>query len=329
MINLDIKDRKIIAELDLDARMPISKLAKKVGLSRQNTKYRFERLIRKEILFGAKAVFDTGKINYAWYRVLIRFTNVDNEEKEKLIQYIINKNNVIWLGEVGGKWDIAVNFVSKNNYEFDNFFQTLNEEYSSYIEEYMILPYVDLSDYPRRYIFDNNQDKKFHHSFQYNPEIKLDSLDYKIIEKISEDSLVSNLELGKELSVSPNTIKNRINIMKKNKLLLGFRLFVNPRVVGYSSHFLFLETNHNDKFQEQKLLDYLDALPEIIFLVKHLSNWRIALEIETENEIKFQNILVEIRSKFSNIIKNIETMPIFKDREINYFPKSIYEKNLL
>ena len=41
---LDLKDRKILRELDMNARIPMNELAKKVGLSRQVVQYRIQRM---------------------------------------------------------------------------------------------------------------------------------------------------------------------------------------------------------------------------------------------------------------------------------------------
>ena len=44
------------------------------------------------------------------------------------------------------------------------------------------------------------------------------------------------------------------------------------------------------------------------------------MEIETKSEQEFQDVFVEIRGKFSDIISDYESFPIFKDHVINYFP---------
>jgi DNA-binding Lrp family transcriptional regulator len=42
-IKLDLKDRKILAELDFNAREPISKIAKKVKISKEVALYRIRK----------------------------------------------------------------------------------------------------------------------------------------------------------------------------------------------------------------------------------------------------------------------------------------------
>ncbi len=45
------------------------------------------------------------------------------------------------------------------------------------------------------------------------------------------------------------------------------------------------------------------------------------MEIETKTVEDFQNLFVDIRGKFSDIISDFQSSPIFKYHAINYFPE--------
>ena len=45
------------------------------------------------------------------------------------------------------------------------------------------------------------------------------------------------------------------------------------------------------------------------------------MEIETKTTEEFQDIFVDIRGKFSDIITDFESFPLFRDHAINYFPE--------
>ena len=109
--------------------------------------------------------------------------------------------------------------------------------------------------------------------------------------------------------------------MMKNKLILGFRLFINPSVYGYTSHILFFEITRLNLQKERELLTYIRTIPKIIFVVKHIGRWRVGLEIETNNVQEFQDIFIDIRGRFSEIITDFEIFPLFKDHAANYLPE--------
>jgi DNA-binding Lrp family transcriptional regulator len=324
MVKLDVKDKKILSALDMDARMPITQLAKKVRLSRQLVEYRIKRLKKEKVIFGSKAIFDSVTAGFKWYRVAFRLLNITKQEKNDLINHLKSHKYVFWLGEVGGNWDLVVNFTCKDNFQFNKIFEKVITDYGKYIRDYEILIYVNVTDLERSYIFKKQERKEFYHQMKLD-QIKLDKLDKYIIRELSINADVTNVELANKYKVAANTIKNRINEMKNNKLLLGFRLFINPAVFGYQSHMLFLEINRLDLKKERKLVEYLKTIPNITFIVKHIGKWRIGMEIETKNEKEFQEIFVKIRGEFSDIITNFESFPLFKDHVINYYPEGILE----
>jgi len=44
MVNIDLKDRKILYELDLNARQSLNEIGKKVGLNKDSVAYRIKRM---------------------------------------------------------------------------------------------------------------------------------------------------------------------------------------------------------------------------------------------------------------------------------------------
>jgi Lrp/AsnC family leucine-responsive transcriptional regulator len=58
MIKLDLKDRKILYELDLDARQPLTRIGKKVGLSKDVVSYRMKKLQDEGIIKNYYTVID-------------------------------------------------------------------------------------------------------------------------------------------------------------------------------------------------------------------------------------------------------------------------------
>ncbi|MBI2112742.1 Lrp/AsnC family transcriptional regulator [Candidatus Woesearchaeota archaeon] len=324
-IKIDVKDRKILSTLDMDSRMPITVLAKEVGLSRQVVEYRLKRLKKEKVIFGSRAIFDSVVVGYTWYRVIFQLLSITQEEKKKLMDYLRNHPFTFWLGEVGGNWDFVVNFVCKDNFHFNSVFEEVITAYGQYIRNYEVLIYVHVTDLERDYLFPKKSGLRevFVHAMTFNPDVQIDDLDKKIISELSRDADITNVDLANKYDVSANTIKNRINEMYKNKLLLGFRLFINPSVLGYSSHLLFLGVNRLDLEKEKELFSYLKSIPHVAFIVKHIGKWRVAAEVETKDSQEFQDIFVEIRSKFADIITDFEALPLFKDHFIDYFPEGL------
>lgn len=327
MSELDLLDRQILSALDRDGRVSVAEIAKNLDTSRQLVNTRLKKLEVKNFILGTYTIFDSGILGYNWYRVLFRLLNITKKQKEEFIDYLKQHSKVVWLGEVGGRWDIAVNFACESPVAFNVISEELSVKFGSFVKEIEILVYVDIYDYSRSYLDPENHSRtEFFHRMNEDKLVKLDDLDKKIIGNISTNGRIDNTQLGKILGVSRNTIKKRIDNLIKKKLILGFRTFPELHNIGYQSNMLFLEINRLDRERETELYYYLQLLPSVTFVVKHIGKWKVGIEVETKTDKEFQEILLGIRSNFSDIITDYDTFPLLKDHVINYFPKGILEK---
>ncbi len=80
---LDMKDRKLLYELDFHARDPYSRLAKKVGLSKQGVEYKINNMIKKGIIRGFYPVIDAPKLGFKYCRLLLTLQNAAGRDKQK------------------------------------------------------------------------------------------------------------------------------------------------------------------------------------------------------------------------------------------------------
>ena len=128
-ISINKKDRQILFELDLNARIPLTKLAKKARLSPQTTKYRLEQLEKKKIIRKYVTFFDVSKFGYLYYRLFIRYENVTIEDENNIIDYFKKHPSVVWFVGISGRWDLEVLFVARN---FIHFNKILKEMYRKF-----------------------------------------------------------------------------------------------------------------------------------------------------------------------------------------------------
>jgi DNA-binding Lrp family transcriptional regulator len=279
---------------------------------------------KDDLILGHFTIFDSGRIGARWYRVLIRLLNISKEERLEFVEFLKNHQNTVWLGEVGGRWDVAANFAFFSPEDFNVFYESLSERFGSFVKEVQIFVYVDVFDYSRSYLGTEESGRKtFYHHMNFSAELKLDELDKKIIRELSHNARISFNELGEKLQVSRLTVAARVKKMIDEKLILGFRTFSKLNKIGYFSHMVFLQINKMNKERETELYLYLKMIKKVTFVVKHLESWRVGLEIETKNDHEFQAILLDIRSHFSDLISDYDSFPLLQDHIINYFPEGV------
>jgi len=320
-IKIDTKDRKIIRNLEFNARMPIPQLAKRVGISRQVAEYRLRRLKENKVISFTASVFDQKVAGINIFRVILRLSKITKEKREEFINYVRINYPLMWLAKLGNGWDLIMNFMAKDSYEFDNMLMKITDNYGEYINNYIILTYINIYDMSRSYILPGaikqNEERYFFHEMG-DRQIKLDEIDREIAKILSLDCTVSDIAIGQKLGITGNTVKNRIKRMIDEKFLLGHRVLINPASIGYNLDIVFLEINNLQSKTEKELYTYLKSQPNITFIVKHIGIFRIGFEIETKDAKELDTIISDLRNRFSHIINNLEVFPVLEEFELKY-----------
>ncbi|PIU21440.1 MAG: transcriptional regulator [Candidatus Diapherotrites archaeon CG08_land_8_20_14_0_20_34_12] len=99
---LDLKDRKILFELDRNSRKSYSEIAKKVGLSKQVVKFRIERMVERGIIEEFITTWNIGALGYTDYAILFKFKGATKDDENQIINYFKESNNVSWVVSTEG-----------------------------------------------------------------------------------------------------------------------------------------------------------------------------------------------------------------------------------
>ena len=317
---LDLKDKRILHELDIDAEISTSKLAKNVGLSQQVIDYRIKNLIKKDIIIGFFTIIDVAQVGYSPYRIQFRFKNISKEKKEEINQFFNQNQFVLWSAYVGGRWDYVVDFFAKSNKDFDNQLSGIIKKFKNSIQDYKVFTILFLNMYPHKYL--PRLKKKISNIITIGPNINNKTIgkkDLDILELIKNNSRLPYLQIAKKLNIDRNTVKYRIKKLKQEGIIIGSKLYFRPSMLKLESYKIFFKIDNTNKEEENKLFSFFKEEKSTIYSLKMIGTWDIDIEVEVESRDELQNLIIKIRNLFP-IIKDYEIMPIFKDTRIDFFP---------
>ena len=92
---LDLKDKKILHHLMINARQPLTTIAKKVHLSKESVQYRYHKLMEKGIILKTYAQINYQKIGYQKFHLLLLLNDFYKEMVEEFYAKLNNSNQVI------------------------------------------------------------------------------------------------------------------------------------------------------------------------------------------------------------------------------------------
>ena len=310
-IKLDLKDKRILALLDENARYSNSQIARKVGLSKPAVEYRIQRLMKNNAIFEFYSVIDFTKLGYSLYKVYFKFQNANIEEEKKISDYWINSK---WVAQCRGKADLAVTILAKSNFEFGQILSSFMDKFSKFILDKEIL----LTESTSIYLKDKeNSELSYKTPSNYED---LDETDKKILSALSIDARINIIDLAEKIKLTRDVINYRIKKLIKNKIITNYRCYLNLPNLGINHYKVIFRTkNFNEKY-EKELRSYISNHKKATQFLKLIGSWDLEVEFETETEDEIYSILTEIRKKFSEIIRDFDLIRITQTYKYNYFP---------
>ncbi len=120
--------------------------------------------------------------------------------------------------------------------------------------------------------------------------VQLDKLDRKILQYLTRKARASYREIARALNVSVGTVKNRVERLKKNKVLVGFAPIINHNVLGYNlSAIIALSCDRN---QVQEIMKYLESKQCVRSIHFVTGNVDIMIRVRFRNTTELREFLL-------------------------------------
>jgi len=319
---LDLIDRKIIWNLDENARQSISVLAKKLRIGRNVALYRINRLKEEGIIKGSYAEINTLALNYLSFRVFIKLGIFSKQEEESLIHFLQKEKNLTWLTGVVGKWDLDIVYTVKNIGEFEDFRKRLFVNYNKIIEECPISLMTAVHRYPKDYLIDIQRKSTKADVVGITKQIEIDEKDREIMDILTKDASTNIIDIAKKTKLSINTIKKKIRALEENRIILGYRLFLDAEKLGYEYYKLHINFRN---YTEKDLIRFREwiALKNFVIYTDHYINGEdFEIELHVKNEREYLNFLNELKENFGSILKESFVIKFYDSKVFRYLPSS-------
>lgn len=324
MDKLDLKDRKILYELDLNARQTDSEIAKKVGLTRDSVRYRINKLVENGYINYFMTLLNSMKLGYNWYRTFFKFQNLTLEKEKEIIDYL--KERASWITKVEGIWDLNTGIFVKNVYEYRDLINEFLLKYSSFIERYNVSIVTREWSYHRDYLLNKKQktSKPILMGFDSQKEYKtetIDETDYKILKTILKNARMKTIDIAREIGTTEMVVRYRLKKLIQNGIIIGFKPFLNVHKLGYTYFKLHVTLQNLTEEKKKKIITYIHQHPNTVHMTELVGGADIETEFQVQNNEEFYGCIQDLRLKFGEIIKEYEFMQYTQEYKFTYLPE--------
>jgi len=304
MVTIDLKDRKILYELDLDARQSLTQIGKQVGLKKDVVSYRIRRMQDEGIIKNFWAAIDTFKLGYQVYRIYINFQYVSSQIKEKIIQHFIRYKNVWAVISLKAEIDLDVIVWVKDIYEFYQLWNTTLDEFEDYFAKYTFSMYVEAFNYKKSYLLPDKSEqggRLLYRTTCSGKPVEIDEIDYKLLDELAINARIPLIDLAEKLKCSSQTVNYRLKNLLQNGVIKAFRVNVDISKLGFQHYKL--DIYLKDHKQRNAIWSYLKEKSYCDTLNVAIGWSDLEFEIIVQNVDHLGRVMDDIYSKYPNAIK--------------------------
>ena len=316
---IDTLDKKILYELDYDSRQSNAKIAKKLGKSTEVVSYRIKKLEQENIITHYVVIVNLSKLNVVQFKICLEFQHMSSKILKNKIETLKKKDAVKWIAECKGSWDMMISCETESIAGVEELKQYVLSVFAGYVREKGIAILVKGLTHNRDYLIKDNS--SLHRSrrlmIDENP-VAIDETDHAILKKLVENGRMPLTKMAQELNTTARVVNYRIRQMKKNNIILGFKISLNYEKLGIRFYKTFITIESSNE-RARALDNYLAQQKSVIHTVKVLSSWDLEPEFEVYSEKEFDEALQEMKDMFSDIIKSIDIATISKEHKFIYF----------
>jgi Lrp/AsnC family transcriptional regulator for asnA, asnC and gidA len=319
MTKVDVKDRKILHQLDVNARQSASQIGKKIGLNRDVVIYRIKKLEKEGIILNYYTVIDASKLGYMSFRFYFIFQYTTPEIQNEIFNYFIKNKNTYFVGPIEGIYNLLVIMWMKNVTDFYSFYEETKKKYGYYFKETNFCLYFQLLHYRASFLMDIPDDRTNPMTTGGNKPIELDEIDIQLLKIIAGNARLPTIEIAKQMNTTTMVVTHRIRKMIKLGVIQGFKTNLDYMKLGYQN---FKVDIHFKQYKDiMDIIKYITKNPHLYYINKTVGHADLEIEFYVKTINHLHQIMTDLVTKFPGIIKYYTTYNILNFIKRQFMPE--------
>lgn len=309
---------KVLTAIEMRARHTYRDLAAHLDVSEQLVQYHVEKALKEKLIFGFNAIVDLPKIGYSFNLLYFRFFGLGQRDEEAWLSRTDQSPLVSLVARTVGRWNATVGVVASSQHQLSRTISEMTVPVAGKISELSITTEVECS-YSSLQILTKHKPVLWEDS-PHEKIFEIDQIDLAILLLLSSNCRTTATAIGKKLNVAPSTVQRRIAQLEEKKIILGYRTQLNTEHFGYFQYRLLLRlSNLTDEVKKQLKQELLKSgRVESVSVYLGLNDMDFRCHARSLEELA--NFIGNLRDKFPTTIVQVEIVPLFVWKRINYFP---------
>lgn len=323
-MELDSLDRKLLAELDNNARQTFSELGRKLRVGSDLVSYRYRRLEGEGIIRGTSLILNPAALGVDIVKAYLKLSN-RNRDRKRLLKQLMEGDEPCWMASVFGSWDLAYSIYADSADDYQRKIRTVFGSNLELIREMKTFQLIE--QFKDSYQFESGRSRGATYFGPSAERIELNDLDREILFLLGKNSRSSLVEIGNSLAIAPNVAGYRLQQLEKKGVIAGYVLNVDHERLGLLRFKVAVRTPLLSASDEKLIVAYLRKLPQIFVVVRQLGAWSLEFDVLVSSIEGLTKIIDELREEFPETIEDLEFVvyrpdPLFRTPKVKRFASS-------
>lgn len=321
MEKLDLKDRKILYNLDLNSRQSFRSIGRKVGLTKDAVVNRVKKLQEKGIIKNYYVPINFFRLGYSFPRFYLKYQYANPEIKKEIIDFFVKNKHISIVNSTEGQFDLTIFAFVKNIASFSFTWDKIFNKYRDYFTNQVFSTVCGTIEYKHSYLINQNEieNRIYYERFDQGIVVETDDLDIAILKLLNNNARIPTIEVAEKVNSKSKTISNRINKLIRTGIILAFRVNIDYPKIGYKWYKadIFLKNTTNS----QKILKHIEKNPNLITYMKTIGYCDLEFLFSLNNVNQLHQIISDTAKKFPDSIKNYYYTSITETNKYQFYPK--------
>ncbi|MCD4771692.1 Lrp/AsnC family transcriptional regulator [archaeon] len=322
--NLSWKEKKILKELDINARQSISGIGSKLKMSKQTVNYHIKNMLKKGFIKEFITYIDTQKLGYTFYNILIKLKYTTKEDRVKIVDKLKKISNVVWISSFRGEWHMIVSILAKDVGEFSMFLEQVLSSLKGRLLDYDFFIVISASQLGYKKIHSGDEKGYSYHAKVGHKDLaNISGNDLKVLKILANNAKMSNVDIAKKTRLTIEKVRYSLKKLEREKVVQGYKPLVDVSKLGYFWHIMFLRLKSSSEGRKEEMVSFLKGLPEVFYVVRGVGNCNLMVEFQTKTVDEFEKVKDIVSTDFRDMIADEKTVQLTEEHKCTYFPGSL------
>jgi Lrp/AsnC family leucine-responsive transcriptional regulator len=315
----DETDLALLRELSLNGRESLTRLAAKLGQSKQRLGYRLRGLQRRGVLTGFFAIPNIFRLGFDHFRVFVKFQRLSEARERELLDHLVTRPEVSWLTQLDGDFDLEFVVWAQDVPAFESAYDDILGQFGSLFQERYFSLATRIEFFPWRFLAVGDAAAAIVLESRGGP-LVIDPIDRRLLAELSRNGRLSLAALAGRCRIPPATAALRLRALRRSGAIAGFGAKIDHELLGwtYRKVFLVLENPSGDALD--RLHSWLRQQPEVIFLVKTIGAYDLEVELMTRSSGDFFAFKRRLRTTFAADLAGLRSVIVHKELKYGQYP---------